>query len=123
MVDFGQNPNYHVILGRPFMRQLNMIQNWGFNYICLWQDTAITRVNMRDHSFKDVARTPVEDFEFATTSYAKSSWIGKSTHLWMCGTSQNGDQKEREGKESEPNDYIHEPFPNTNLNHMGGWMS
>ena len=54
---------------------------------------------MRDHSFRDVAKTPVENFEFATTSYVKPSWIGKSTHLWMCGTSKNGDQKEREGKE------------------------
>ena len=35
VVDFGQNPNYDVILGRPFMRQLKMIQDWGFNYIYL----------------------------------------------------------------------------------------
>ena len=27
VVDFGQNPNYDVILGRPFMRQLKMIQD------------------------------------------------------------------------------------------------
>ena len=51
VVDFGQDPNYNVILGRPFMRQLKIIQDWGFNYIYIWQDTSITRVNMRDHSF------------------------------------------------------------------------
>ena len=35
VVDFGQKPNYDVILGRFFMRQLKMIQDWGFNYIYL----------------------------------------------------------------------------------------
>ena len=35
VVDFGQNPNYDVILGKPFMRQLKMIQEWGFKYIYL----------------------------------------------------------------------------------------
>ena len=27
VVDFGQNSNYDVILGRPFMRQLKIIQD------------------------------------------------------------------------------------------------
>ena len=114
VVNFGQNPNYDVVLGKPFMRQLKMIQDWGFNYIYLWKDSSITRVNMRYHSFKDIARTRVEDFESATTSYAKSSWIGKSAHLWICGTSKNGDTKEREGKETSNETYIlehkFEPF-------------
>ena len=35
VVDFGTSPNYEIILGRPFMRQLKMIQDWGFNYIYL----------------------------------------------------------------------------------------
>ena len=30
IVDFGQDPSYEVILGRPFMRQLQVIQDWGF---------------------------------------------------------------------------------------------
>ena len=93
-----------------------MIQDWGFNYIYLRQDTSITRVNMRDHSFRDVAKTPVEDFESATISYSKPSLIGQPTHLWMCGTSKNGDQKEKEKERSELNDYILEPMQNTNLN-------
>ena len=106
VVDFGQNSNYDVILGRPFMRQLKTIQDWGFNYIYLQQDTSITRVNMRNHSFKNMARTPVEDLDSATTSYIKPSWIGKSTSIWMCGASKNGDTKEHEGHESTPNSYI-----------------
>ena len=48
------------------MRQLNMIQDWGFNYIYLWQQEAITQVNLKDHSYRDVAQTPMEDFESAT---------------------------------------------------------
>lgn len=36
VVDFRKNPNYDIILGRPFMRKLKMIQDWGFNYIYLW---------------------------------------------------------------------------------------
>ena len=29
MVDFGRDPNYKVILGRPFMRQMLVVQDWG----------------------------------------------------------------------------------------------
>ena len=35
VVDFGKSLNYEIILGRLFMRQLKMIQDWGFNYIYL----------------------------------------------------------------------------------------
>ena len=87
VVDFGKSPNYDIILGRPFMRQLKMIQDWGFNYIYLRQQEAITRINVTDHSFRDVARTPVEDFESATitTRSSKPSWMNSTSHLWMCG--------------------------------------
>ena len=76
---------------------------------------------MRVHFFRDMAKTRVEDFEFATTSYMKSSWIGKPTHLWMCETSKNGDHKEREGKESEPNDNILEPFLEQKFEPLGSY--
>ena len=35
IVDFGQDPNYEIILGRPFMRQLKVIQDWGYDYLYL----------------------------------------------------------------------------------------
>lgn len=35
IVDFGKGTNYEVILGQPFMRQLQMIQDWGYNYLYL----------------------------------------------------------------------------------------
>ena len=59
------------------MRQLKMIQDWGFNYIYLRQQEAITRINLLDHSYRDVARTPIEDFESATltTKSSKPSWM------------------------------------------------
>ena len=62
IVDFGKSPNYDIILGHPFMRQLKMIQDWGFNYIYLRQPHAVTRINLGNHSYRDVARTPVGGF-------------------------------------------------------------
>ena len=35
VVEFGKKVNYEIILGRPFMRQLKMIQDLGYNYIYL----------------------------------------------------------------------------------------
>ena len=35
IVDFGKNTNYEVILGCPFMRQFQMVQDWGYNYLYL----------------------------------------------------------------------------------------
>ena len=42
---------------------------------------SITRVNMRDHSFRDVAKKLVEDFESATISQKSTmpSWV--NSHL------------------------------------------
>ena len=61
VVDFGKKPNYEIILGRPFIRQLKMIQDWGYNYIYLRQPSATTRIDLRDHSYKDVLNTLVKD--------------------------------------------------------------
>ena len=33
VVDFGKKPNYEIILEYPFMQQLKMIKDWGYNYI------------------------------------------------------------------------------------------
>ncbi|RYA64238.1 hypothetical protein DD598_30215, partial [Enterobacter cloacae complex sp. 2DZ2F16B1] len=34
-IDFGKKLNYEIILGRPFMRQVQLIQDWGNNYLYL----------------------------------------------------------------------------------------
>lgn len=59
IVDFGRDPNYEVILGRPFMRQMMVIQDWGYNYLYLRHDGVTTRVNLSTHEFRDVAKLPV----------------------------------------------------------------
>ena len=92
VVDFEKNPNYDIILGRPFMRQLKMIQDWGFNFIYLRQPQAISRINLGNHTYRDVAKTPVEDFERATAieKSSRPSWVQSDSHLWMCGASEEG---------------------------------
>ena len=87
VVDFGKHPNYDIILGRPFMRQLKMIQDWGFNYIYLRQQEAITCINLIDHSHRYVARTPIKEFESATMTEKSSKplLVDSTPYLWMCG--------------------------------------
>ena len=52
VVDFGKKPNYEIILGCPFMRQLKMIQDWGYNYIYLCHAHAMTCIDLKDHFYK-----------------------------------------------------------------------
>ena len=66
IVDFGESTNYEVILGRPFMRQFKMLQDWGFDYLYLRQETSVTRVNLKNHSYRNVIALPVEEFDFAS---------------------------------------------------------
>ena len=70
VVDFGTKNNYDVILGRPFMRQMKMLQDWGYNYIYLRHLGNTTRITLLNHSYRDVNKTPVdEDFDSATKSW------------------------------------------------------
>ena len=88
IVDFGQDPSYEVILGRPFMRQLQVIQDWGFDYLYLRHDDVTTRVNLVDYTYRDVITMPVDDFDsfssgltpnFADSSdYLENAWIFQS---------------------------------------------
>ena len=87
IVDFGRNTNYEVILGRPFMRQFQMVQDWGYNYIYLRNKSAITRVNLKDHSHRDVTRMPMEEFDSASSEQSDSSNEDQKENLWMCGAS------------------------------------
>ncbi len=85
IVDFGTDPNYEVILGRPCMRQLMAIQDWGYNYLYLRHDGVTTRVNLSTHDFRDVAKLPVADFESATTSRDEKTSVGDEgeNHFWL----------------------------------------
>ena len=85
IVDFGRDPNYEVILGRPFMRQMLVIQDWGYNYLYLRHDGVTTIINLSTHKFRDVAKLPVSDFESAPTSKDKnkSSIYEGEDNFWL----------------------------------------
>ncbi|MCO5577929.1 hypothetical protein L7F22_031764 [Adiantum nelumboides] len=100
--------------GRPFMRQLKMIQNWGYDQIYLRHKELVTKINMKDHSYRDVARTPVQEFD-STTINGKEvpTWMQTKAHVWMCGASDNGDLTKEEcilERSVTDEAYIPEPF-------------
>ena len=115
VVDFGKKNNYDIILGRPFMRQLKMVQDWGYDYIYLRHMETTTRINLKDHSFRDVMRTLVEDFESATQrSLEGFTWKSKPQAIWMCGAFDCGSLVRQDGiieRAIEDPFYMPEPFP------------
>ncbi|MCO5566309.1 hypothetical protein L7F22_019986 [Adiantum nelumboides] len=114
MVDFGKKNSYDIILGRPFMRQLKMVQDWGYDYIYLRQQDATTRISLKDHSYRDVMKTSVEDFDSATPNESDvPTWLCQKKEIWMCKASDCSDFDEKEaaldralGDEA----YMPEPF-------------
>ena len=85
VVDFGRDTNYDVILGRPFMRQMEVIQDWGSDYLYLRHDGVTTRVSLFDHTYRDVVRNPIDDFdsfssglsppEVDSSGYLENAWL------------------------------------------------
>ena len=87
IVDFGKNTNYEVILGRPFMRQFKMIQDWGYNYLYLRHESIITRVNLKTHRYRDVSKSPVEEFDSGSSKEKEETLSVDKAGLWICGAS------------------------------------
>ena len=87
IVDCGRNTNYKVILGRSFMRQFQMIQDWGYNYLYLRHESAVTRVNLRNHRYRDVTKSPVEEFNSGSSDETESTLSVDKAGLWICRTS------------------------------------
>src|SRR5271156_2854577 len=87
IVDFGKNPNYEVILGRPFMRQFRMIQDWGYDYLYLRHELVITRVNLKTHAYRDVTKSPIDEFDSGSSQDTKATMSEGREDLWMCGAS------------------------------------
>ena len=50
------------------MRQMLVVQDWGYNYLFICHDGVTARVNLSTHEFKDVAKLPIADFESAIMS-------------------------------------------------------
>ncbi|MCO5563849.1 hypothetical protein L7F22_017498 [Adiantum nelumboides] len=115
VVDFGKTNNFDIILERPFMRQLKMIQDCGYDQIYLRHKELVTKTNMKDHSYRDVAKTPVQEFD-STTINGKEvpAWMQTKAHIWMCGPSESGDLTKEEcilERSVTDEAYIPEPFP------------
>ena len=110
IVDFGKKPNYEIILGRPFMRQLRMIQDWGYNYIYLRQPGATTRVDLRNHSYKDVLGTPIRDMISAEGDEDQDTIPSWLVHVDPLGLRGVGSSKEG-SLSGDEKAYIPEPFP------------
>lgn len=96
------------------MRQLKMVQDWGYNYIYLRHLGNTTQINLQDHSYRDVNRTPVEDFDSAMATESQiPAWLNSKAHLWIYGASECGSQVEEGERDRsfEDSDYIPDPFP------------
>ena len=86
VVDFGPKTNYEIILGCTFMRQMLVVQDWGYNHLYLRHKNAIVRVNLDNHTYRDVTKSPIEDVD--TTSYELnkelSSLETQEEGAWLC---------------------------------------
>ena len=88
IVDFGVNTNYKIILGQTFMCQFKMLQDWGFDYLYLRQETSITRVNLKNHSYRNVTALPIEEFYLASSEASLPTKPSEDAqNLWMCNAS------------------------------------
>ena len=89
------------------MRQLKMIQDWGYNYIYLRHPNATTRIDLRDHSYKDVLNTPVRDM-VSTIAPEESVplWLVNGRPLWLSEAVNKGE----EGSDASSSNYIPKPF-------------
>ena len=115
IVDFGKNANYEVILGRPFMREFIMVQDWGYNYLYLRHETTITRVNLKNHSHRDVTHMPMEEFDSASSKNFGSNDEENLEISWICGASKASmvtDGSEWH-KEVQNNSFTPVPYPET----------
>ena len=91
-----------------------MVQDWGYDYIYLRHECAITRVNLKNHSYRDLTHMPIEEFNFGSLECStESTEQANNPNLWICGASrlsmQAGSSHWRQEVEKE--DYIPCKFP------------
>ena len=113
IVDFGQEVNYEMILGQTFMRQFSMVQDWGYDYIYLRHESAITKVNLRHHSYRDVTHMPMEEFDSGSFECSTHDLEhANNPNLWLCGASKSSMQTDGSQwcKEVLDEDYMPYPF-------------
>lgn len=64
---------------------MEVIQDWGSDYLYLRHDGVTTRFNLFDHTYRDVVRNPVDDFESFSSGFSPPE-AGSSGYLenaWM----------------------------------------
>ena len=84
-----------------------MIQDWGYNYIYLHHPNATTRIDLRDHSYKDVVTTPVRGMvSIVAHEDSIPSWLVNGHTLWL---SEAINESDGESDASSLN-YILKPF-------------
>ena len=66
------------------MRQCRMVQDWGYNYLYLRHETAITRINLHNHSYRDVTHMPMDEFDSDSSEESDSTEEGNHANLWIC---------------------------------------
>ncbi|MCO5577795.1 hypothetical protein L7F22_031628 [Adiantum nelumboides] len=69
---------------------------------------------MKDHSYRDVAKTLVQDYDSTIINGNGVPWMQTKAHIWMCGASDNGDLTKEEcilERSVTDEAYIPEPFP------------
>ncbi|MCO5570124.1 hypothetical protein L7F22_023840 [Adiantum nelumboides] len=69
---------------------------------------------MKDHSYRDVAKIPVQEYDSTIINGNGVPWMQTKAHVWMCGASDNGDLTRKECTQERPvidEAYIPEPFP------------
>ena len=68
------------------MRQMLVVQDWGYNRLYLRHKNAIVWVNLDDHTYRDVTKSPIEDVD--TTLYGISQELSSTETqeegAWLC---------------------------------------
>ena len=65
-----------------------MLQDWDFGYMYLRQETSITRVNLKNHSYRNVTALPIEEFDLASSKASLPTESSEDAQkLWMCNAS------------------------------------
>ncbi len=67
------------------MCQMEVIQDWGSDYLYLRHDGVMTRVSLFDHTYRDVVKNPIDDFdsfssglsppEADSSCYLENAWL------------------------------------------------
>lgn len=68
------------------MRQLFVVQDWGYNKLYLHHNNRVIKVNLDNHSYRDITKTPVEDFEATLYDPQKEHTDDTTSEegAWLC---------------------------------------